>query len=61
MNKTIIAPIVAIIALAVQFVLGIEIPDAVLNEVIVTIGNVILVGATVVGVVKNHKKEEIKK
>lgn len=60
MSKTIIAPIVAVIALAIQLIFDVKIPDEVLNEVVMAIGNVALVVASLVGIFKNHKKDETK-
>jgi hypothetical protein len=60
MTKTMIAPIVAVIAIAIKALLGIEI-SAEIQEQIVT-GVVILgaAGYSVYGIIKNHKKEGVK-
>lgn len=58
MSKAIIAPIVAVLALAVQAIFGITIPEDVVNQVVLAIGNVVLVVASIVGIVKSHQKKE---
>lgn len=57
MYKTTIAPIIAVIALAIQAVFGIEIDKDLQEEIVVIIGNIILVGLAIKGVIDNHKKE----
>lgn len=60
MSKTIIAPIVAVIALLVQFVFGVEIPEEVVNELTLTITNTALVAITLMGIIKSHDKKKDK-
>lgn len=57
MAKTMIAPIVAVVALLVKTFFGIEIEEDLQNQIIETIGMVVLAVVAVHGVVKNHKKE----
>lgn len=58
MYKSVIAPIVAVIVLALQALFGIEIPDEVVNEFVVALGNFIAVVLVVLGIFKNHKKDD---
>lgn len=57
MTKTIIAPIVALIVLVVQALFGIEIPEDVVNEFVVVIGNLVAVATVIYGIVTNHIKK----
>jgi uncharacterized protein (DUF697 family) len=57
MTKTMIAPIVAVIALAIKGFFGIEIPETVQAEIVTYLVGAIALGTTVWGIVKNHKKE----
>jgi uncharacterized membrane protein len=57
MSKAIILPILTTIALAVQLIFGVEIPSDVINEASVVIANATLVGITLYGVFKDHKKK----
>lgn len=54
MNKTMIAPLIALLALAVQTIFHVEVNDGLQAD----IGNAILTIITVYGVFKNHKKGE---
>lgn len=56
MSKTIIAPIVAVLAIVVQLVFGVEIPEDVVEQIVAVVGNVVAIGLVVYGIVKNHKK-----
>lgn len=56
MFKGIIAPIVAVIFLAVQGIFGVSISEELQNEVIGVIANGIAVGMGVYGVITNTKK-----
>ena len=58
MTKTIIAPIVALIVLVVQALFGIEIPEDVVNEFVVVVGNLVAVATVIYGIVTNHLKKE---
>lgn len=58
MSRAIILPIVTGIALVVQFVFGVTIPEEIINEVAVLIGNAILVVGSIVGIVNSHKKKK---
>lgn len=58
MYKTIIAPIIATIAIVVQLLFGIDISEEVQSQVVEALVNVIAVGAILYGIIKNHKREE---
>lgn len=55
--KTIILPILSTLAIFIQLVFGVTIPEDVVSDLAVVIGNAILIGFTLVGIFKNHKKE----
>lgn len=57
MGKTVIAPIVATIAILAQLVFGIEIPADVVDQLVVVAGNAVAIGFVIYGIVKNHKKD----
>jgi len=57
MGKTIIAPIIVFIALALQLILGIEIPEEVINEIVMALVNLVAVVFVLKGIIKNHKKD----
>lgn len=46
----------AFLALIVQLVFGITIPEEVINEIVLTMSNVVAVGVVLYGIVKNHQK-----
>jgi len=52
-----ILPILSTIAIMVQLVFGIQIPEEVLDQIAVALGNLILGGIAIYGIFKNHKKE----
>lgn len=54
MSKSIIAPIVATLAIVIQFIFGVEIPQEVLDEVVVNIVNVTAVITVLYGIFKDH-------
>lgn len=56
MAKTIILPILMTVALALQLIFGIKIPDEVLNDASIAIANVVAVSVAIFGIVKNHDK-----
>lgn len=58
MGKTIIAPIIAVLALAVQAIFGVEIPEEILNEAVVVIVNAVLLVTAVVGIFNDYKKKK---
>lgn len=58
MSKAVILPILTTIALLVQYVFGVTIPEELLNEIAVLIGNAVLVVGSIVGLVKAHKKKK---
>jgi len=53
-NKKIIAPIVAVLAMAVQLICGVEIDEAVQSQIVDVVLNVILVCVTLYGIFKNY-------
>lgn len=53
--KTIILPILSTLAIIVQLVFGITIPEDIVNQASVTIGNAVAIGLVIYGIVKNHK------
>lgn len=57
MYKTVIAPIVAVFAMAAQLVFGVKIPESFVSDVTQVISNAILVLVTIYGIFKNHRKE----
>lgn len=56
MFKTTIAPIVAVVFLAIQGIFGISISEELQNEVIAVISNVVAVAVTLYGVFKSNEK-----
>ena len=58
MHKTIIAPIVAVLAMAIQLICGVEIPESLVNEIVLTVSNVVAVIVTIYGIFKNYQKEK---
>lgn len=58
MNKTIILPILSALALTLQTFFGIHISDEIINEAALWIGNGILLGTTLYGIIKNHQKDK---
>lgn len=56
MVKQVIAPLVALVALGVQLVFGIEIPEEVLSEFVVSIGNAVALIIVVLGLIKQKKE-----
>jgi uncharacterized membrane protein YfbV (UPF0208 family) len=52
MNKTIIAPIIAVLALVSQQVFHVELNDSVQSDIV----NALLTAVTLYGIFKNHKK-----
>ena len=59
MFKGIIAPIVAVVFLAVQGIFGISVSEELQNEVIGVVSNVIAVAVTLYGVITNTKKDKV--
>lgn len=53
-NKKIIAPIVAVIAMAVQLICGVEIDEAVQSQIVDVVINIVLVSATIYGIFQNY-------
>ena len=60
MTKTIIAPIIAVLALAVQAIFGVTIPEEILNEVVMTVVNAGLLVTAIIGVFKNYNEKRKK-
>ncbi len=58
MYKTVVAPIIATIAIAAQLIFKIDISEEVQNQVVEALVNIIAVGAILYGIIKNHKREE---
>ena len=58
MYKTIVAPVIATIAIAAQLIFKIDISEEVQNQVVEALVNIIAVGAILYGIIKNHKKED---
>lgn len=56
-SKTIIAPIVGLIALGMTIVFGIEIGTDIQDQIITYVSTGITLAVTLYGIVKNHKKE----
>lgn len=54
-NKSAIAPIIAVLAIAVQLVFGVEIPEPLQTEITTAVVNITAVGVAVYGIFKNHK------
>lgn len=60
MNKTIIAPIVAVVCLTVTALTGVEIDASTQAEIVAALGILISAGVTIWGIFKNHKKKDVK-
>ena len=58
MYKTIVAPIVATIAIVAQLIFGVDIGEEVQSQIVEALVNVIAVGAILYGIIKNHKRED---
>ena len=58
MHKTIIAPIVAVLAMAIQLIFGVGIPESLVNEIVITVSNVVAVVVAIYGIFKNYQKEK---
>lgn len=56
--KTMIAPFIAVIAITLQLVLGIELPQELQNDMTSTVASVVAIGAVVYGIFKNHFAEK---
>lgn len=56
--KQLIAPFVAVIFILLQTVLGVEVEEAVQNQVVDVLANLIAVGAVVYGIIKNNIDEK---
>ena len=60
-TKSMIVPIVAVLALAVQAIFGISVDEATQTQIVDTIVSVVAVGLTIKGIIENHIKEESEK
>jgi hypothetical protein len=58
MTKTMIAPIVAVVALFVKAVFNVEIPETVQADIATYIVGGVALVTTVIGIWKNHRKGE---
>lgn len=58
MYKTVVAPIVATIAIVAQLIFGVDIGEEVQSQIVEALVNVIAVGAILYGIIKNHKRED---
>lgn len=58
--KSVVAPIIAVIAIALQLVFGVEIPEELQNNITDAIINIVLVGTVVYGIITNHTKNKDK-
>lgn len=56
--KQLIAPFIAVIFILLQTVLGVEVDEAIQNQVIDVIANLLAVGAVVYGIIKNNIEEK---
>ena len=56
--KQLIAPFVAVVFILLQTVLGVEVEEAVQNQVIDVLANLIAVGAVVYGIIHNNLEEK---
>lgn len=54
----VVAPLVAVIVLAVQAIFDVTIAEDMVNEIVLTIVNVILVATAVIGVFTDKKKKK---
>lgn len=57
MTKTMIAPFIALIALAIKAIFNIEIPETVQAQVSEFVVGAVALFVVIKGIVKNHKKE----
>lgn len=57
MYKTMIAPIIAALCIAIQLFFGIDISEEVQSKLVDVIANAIFVGVLIYGIIKNHKKK----
>lgn len=56
--KALIAPFIAVIAITLQLVFGIELSEELQNEVATVLANLIAVGVVVYGIIHNNIKEK---
>lgn len=59
--KQLIAPFIAVVFILLQTVLGVEVDEAIQNQVIDVIANLIAVGMVVYGIIHNNLEEKQKK
>ena len=60
-KKTIIAPVVAFVALVVKIGLGVEISEELQSEIAGSIANVAILATIVYGIITNHDEEDKEK
>jgi uncharacterized membrane protein len=58
--KALIAPIIAVIAIALQLIFGIELKQEIQSDIVTAIVNIIVVGVTVYGIINNNVKDKEK-
>ena len=56
--KQLIAPFIAVVFILLQTVLGVEVDEAIQNQVVDVIANLLAVGAVVYGIIKNNIDEK---
>lgn len=56
--RTIIAPIIAVIALVVENVLKVKLPEELQSNVVDTISNLVAIAVVIYGIFKNHHIEK---
>lgn len=59
--RALIAPFVAVIAIMLQLVFGLEISEEILSEFVTSLANLIAVGVVVYSIFKNHFEQEKQK
>lgn len=55
--KTIIAPVIAVLALVLELVFKVKLPEELQNGVIDGISNLVAIAVVIYGILKNHKIE----
>jgi len=55
-SPSVIAPIVAVIAMSIQLIFGVELNDEIQSNIVTNIINVSALAAVVYGIFKNHQK-----
>jgi uncharacterized membrane protein len=60
MTKTMIAPIILVLAMAIKGLFGIDIPQTTQDLIVQAVVIVAAVAVQIHGIYKNHKKEDVK-